>query len=114
MKKNYLNCWGVNASDYDHKLFDAISKLYSDNEFLIHFLFNPDRPILAKSSEDLIYDSGVFSNSEQLLVRIGLDIWNGSGGIHFNELYEDLDSQNFQKVLLVLLLLKHPNNAVLF
>lgn len=111
--KTLLNPWS-HASDYDQILFEAISMLYGHNEKLIHFLFHPDQPRLRLPSDSLKYDSGILSSGEQLLIRIGLDAWDGSGGIHFNELYQTLDEKHFQKMLQALLFLRSPEKAVLF
>ena len=77
-------------------------------------MVNPDTPKLTAPSVVIQRKIKGLSSSEQLLARIGLDVWDGSGGIHFNELYEKLDPMNFQRVLLVLNYLKSPHEAVLF
>ena len=103
-----------NPDESDVTLYKALALLYGHNENLLHFLLNPDHPLLRRSSEILKDDCKLFSSGEELLVRIGLDIWDGSGGIKFNELYQKLDDKNFQKVLCVLLYLRSPNEGVLF
>ncbi len=97
-----------NALESDIVLKEALLMLFGYNKDMLHFLLNPDRPCLASCSEDIKKQSNCFSTGEQLLIRIGLDIWDGSGGIHFNELYQNLDETNFQRILLVLLFLKYP------
>lgn len=100
-----MGTWN-NASDEDKILLNALSILYSRNEKLLHFLLNPDRPRLLHSPEKIKYNSGVLSDGEQILINIGLDIWDGSGGIHFCDLYQSLDVENFQNVLMALLYLR--------
>jgi hypothetical protein len=103
-----------NASDGDKILRRALSLLFHRNDKLLHFMLNPDYPRLMASSDVLKIEAQCFSSSEQLLIRIGLDIWDGSGSIHFNELYENLDHRNFQKMLLILNYLYSPEEAILF
>ena len=102
------------ADNGDQILLRALSLLYHRNDKLLHFMLNPDTPRLATSSDTIKERARSLSSGEQLLVRIGLDAWDGSGGIHFNELYQKLDPIHFQKVLLVLNYLYSPNEAVLF
>jgi hypothetical protein len=103
-----------NADNNDRILKRALSLLFHRNEKLMHLMLNPDTPRLMSTSELIKNHSLGFSSSEQLLVRIALDIWDGSGGIHFNELYENLDQRNFQKMLLVLNYLYSPEELILF
>ncbi|MBF0316483.1 MAG: hypothetical protein HQK52_23910 [Oligoflexia bacterium] len=102
------------ACDSDKISYEALSMLYGQNENLFHFLMNPDNPRLTATSDRIKYNSGVLSSGEQLLIRVGLDIWDGSGGITFNELYQKLDEKNFQKIILVLLFLRAPKKAELY
>lgn len=109
------NCWNPETvADGDRILFEALSLLYGRNEKLLHMLLNPDLPRLIVPSEVIKTGSQSLSSGEQLLIRVGLDIWDGSGGIHFNELYQTLDPYNFQKILLVLNYLYSPEQAELF
>jgi hypothetical protein len=107
-----MNCWS-NASIGDQKLFRILSTLYSGNEKLLFILLNPDHPQLQSSSSHIKKCSYELSSGERLLLRIGLDIWDGSGGIHFNELYETLDSQNFQNVILSLAALRGSSKELI-
>jgi len=43
-----------------------------------------------------------FCTSDELLIRIALDIWCDSGAINFNEIYQKLDEKNFVNVVLTL------------
>lgn len=102
------------AHEGEKVLLRALTLLLSQNENLLHLILNPDQPKLAASPETIKERAQDFSPSERLLVRIALDTWNGSGGLHFNELYEKLDHQNFQKMLLVLNYLYSPKQAIIF
>jgi hypothetical protein len=104
----------MNADDGDKVLFTALSLLYGKNEKLLHLILNPDSPCLISTSESIKKESLALSPEEQLLIRIGLDAWNGSGGLHFNEIYQKLGPLSFQKVLLFLNYLYSPQKAILF
>jgi hypothetical protein len=103
------------TADHGEKILKrALSLLFHRNDNLLHFILNPDYPRLRAPSDVIKEQARSFSSSEQILIQIGLDIWDGSGGIHFNDLYENLDQRNFQKVLLVLNYLYSPEEAILF
>ena len=94
-----------NTCESDFMLYEALSRLYAHHKGLLPFLLNSDGPRLRMPSDILKEHSAVFSSGEQLLVRIGLDIWDGSGGINFNELYQVLDQKNLQTVVSALFFL---------
>lgn len=96
-----------NANESDKILREALSMLYGNDGKIFQLLFDVSEPRLTSPADIIKQEMGVLSMGEQLLVRIGLDIWDGgSGGIYFNELYQKLDDKNFQKMLLVLLFLR--------
>lgn len=99
------------ATDHEIDLFNAISILFWKKEKLIYHMFDLSAPTLASSPDEIKFESGIFSKSEQLLIRIALDIWDGCGGINFNELYQELDDKNFQKILYLLLHLKNKRSG---
>lgn len=108
-----MNNWN-NASDGDKKLLRILSHLYQGNEKLLFLLLRSDSPCLQNSSCEIKKYACELSSGEELLLRIGLDAWNGSGGIHFNELYETLDSKKFKNVILALIALRgSPGEAAL-
>jgi hypothetical protein len=69
-------------------------------------MLDKDSPHLATSPAEIKSYASVLSSGEQLLVHIGLDIWDSCGGIHFDDLYRKLDPINFQQVISVLLFLR--------
>jgi len=95
------------ASEGDIKLLNALTLLYSAKEDLLHRVLNPRHPRLVAPSEKIKYESGVLSTGEQLLINIGLDVWDRSGGINFCDVYQCLDDNNFQNVLRALLYLRN-------
>jgi len=108
-----MNTWHYSVES-DQILYEALSMLYGHNENMLHFLLSSGSPCLRLSADNLKEQSSAFSSGQQLLIRIGLDIWDGSGGVHFNELYQTLDERNFQKMLLAMLFLRSPQKAILF
>ena len=85
-----------NADQGDKILLRALSLLYSRNENFLHMHINPDMPRLITFIDNIKNNSLALSSGEQLLIRIGLDIWDGeAGGINFNELYQKLDLAHF-------------------
>jgi hypothetical protein len=102
------------ASEGDKIIKKALSMLYQNNENLLHTILNPDSPRLRASSKKIKANSAMLSSGEELLIRIGLDAWDGSGGIHFNELYQKLDPMNFQRVIFLLNYLYSPNKKSFF
>jgi hypothetical protein len=94
----------------DQKRLDAISILYRKHPDLLFFLFELGRPRLKLPSECLKEHASVFSSGKELLVRLGLDLWDGSGNALFREIHQTLDSANFQNALNSLIFLrKEPN-----
>lgn len=108
------NFWSDDVSESDKSHFFILSNLYEHHENLLHRLFNPNCPALINPHLSTEQRCHGLSSGEKILLKIGLDIWDGSGGIHFNELYQDLDPMSFQKILLALLYLRSPGYAILF
>lgn len=107
-------CWSEDTSERDKQLFFILSNLYQTHPALLHRLLNPDFPVLINPHLSVEERCFGLSSGEKLLMRVGLDIWNSSGGIHFDELYRTLDPFSFQKMLTALLYLRSPGQAVLF
>ena len=107
-------CWNQDISEGDKQLFFILSNLYERHENLLHRLLNPDYPRLINPQITIEERCYGLSSGEKVLMRIGLDIWDASGGIHFNELYQDLDTFGFQKALMALLYLRSSGQVVLF
>ena len=88
-----------NADQSDLRLLKAISILFDNNFKLLEFFFNSREAKLCFSAHKMREDAQIFSSGEYLLVRIALDIWSGEGSIHFNEIYQTLDSEGISNVL---------------
>ena len=95
--------------DSEQVLLEAMVILYEGNMHIKNFMFNESMTKLNWPSKQLKNELSFLSSGEQVLARIGLDIWDGSGGIFFNELYQELDYRNFEKIINLLIFLRDPN-----
>ena len=98
------------ACSSDQKRLDAIKTLYRKHPDLLFYLFEPSQPRLRLPSEVLKKYAQAFSSGEKLLIRMGLDIWDGSGDALFREIYHVLDPINFKNTLETLGFLKNQSN----
>ena len=96
-----------NACPSDKKTLEILLILFRKHPDLLYFLFVLDRPQLRLPSIVLKENSGVFSSGEELLVRLGLDIWDGSGQVLFKEIYQIPDPGNFNNILETLCYLRN-------
>ena len=95
--------WNFEAYEQDKFLLQVLSILFERNKNLLYLLLDSNAPRLSTSPEIIKEISMSLSSGEDLLIRIGLDIWDGgTGGIHFNELYQKLDGRNFKNILFIL------------
>jgi hypothetical protein len=79
------------ADERSLALLRAISILFGQNQDLISFLFDPEKPRLRKRAGILRDDAWKFSEEDQLVIRVALDLWSGSGHVHLWELIESWD-----------------------
>lgn len=86
------------ATATDRRVLEAILIVLRRYPYLIDFMFDPEEPRLRQRPEDLLEESASFSSGEDLLVRVALDLWSGSGDAHVWELIEFLDDENFSNV----------------
>ena len=66
---------------------------------MLEFLFDPEKPRLRKRAGILKEDAWGFSHGEQLMIRLALEFWSGSGHVFLWELIETLDDKNLERVL---------------
>ena len=78
------------------KLFRVISALVRDNEHLLKFLFDRNQPRLRARAGLLREESWAFPEEDQLLIRVALDIWSGSGHVQLWELAEAWDKEQWE------------------
>ena len=86
------------ASDFEKIQFQAILGFLSHRPQLITFLFSPLHPRLREAPEKIVFNSGDFCSSDQILVRLALNLWCNHGPISVHELF-GLDSEVFANAL---------------
>ncbi len=87
------------ATKSNLRLLKAICIVFRKHPKLLSFLFDPHSPVLRAQPEALMKESRDFSSGEDLLVRVALDMWSGSGEAYVYELIEILDNTNLFNVL---------------
>ncbi len=95
-----------NADESDKFLFSLIAGLLEKHSYLIDLILDKDRPRLKDTSENIKQMAFTLSSGENLLVRLALDIWDGSGGVLWTELCHHLDERNFNLVIQTLIKLR--------
>lgn len=78
---------------------EAISLILLSKEHLEDLFFHPDRVGLRYRRDRLLALSKSYPADEQLLIRVALDVWNGSGEAKISELIRGLDFENMSNVL---------------
>lgn len=91
-----------NASQEDLDLLLEIEVLLSNNIQLLTFIFHSKEPRLRAPATVILFESGVFSSGQQILIQLALDIWDGSGHTQVMDLVHLLDSQNYSRAMKVL------------
>ncbi len=79
------------ATPDERRLLKGISLVLGKHPKLLLFVFDASTPRLRALPEILLEESATFSAIEDLLVRVALDLWSGSGNAHVWELIEYLD-----------------------
>jgi hypothetical protein len=88
------------------RLGDVMELIFHNHPKLLEFLFCLEHAELQDEPEVLLRESGVFSSGEQILVRVGLDLWTGKVEVKLWDIIQRLDQENYQNVLLGLRLLR--------
>lgn len=77
----------------------ALNLIFQNHPELLAILFEKDRARLHKDFLLRLDSVSAFSNGEQILIRVALDLWNGSGNVRMWEILEALGDDNFNGVL---------------
>jgi hypothetical protein len=96
------NCVGR----HERKMMETMNIIFNGHEKLLNFLFEHNRPKLRQEASLLLQAACGFSSGEQLLIRVGIDLWNGEADVKLWELVERLDENNFEQIFKALLYLK--------
>ena len=87
----------------NQKRKEIIFRFLATDPRVVTFLFESPEAIHLRASSRLIIDSLWDLNDEQrLLVRVALDIWDGSGHVSVGEALRLLSNKNFQTLLIAL------------
>jgi hypothetical protein len=95
---------------YEARMEKTLGLIFRNHPNLLEFLFDKERAQLRREPECLLSEAGVFSSGEKILVRVGLDLWNGSGQVSLWDIVERLDVDNYQNVLAGLLNLRRTDD----
>jgi hypothetical protein len=85
---------------HERRMMETLNIIFAGHSKLLEFLFDPESARLRQEPEFLLASAGGFSGGEQILVRIGLDLWNGSGDVKLWHIIESLDDTSYQNVLI--------------
>jgi hypothetical protein len=89
----------VDADESDLARLNCILIVLESFPEILKFMFSREKANLTMSSDEIIKNSKTFSEGEQLLIRVALDFWDGSGNPHYNSLIHNLSDTNFENVI---------------
>ena len=95
---------------YELRMQETLNLIFRNHPGLLAFIFDIERPRLRLEPECLLSEYGVFSSGEKILVRVALDLWNGSGGVSLWDVVERLDVDNYRNVVAGLLILRQSDD----
>ena len=78
---------------------ETLNEVFRYSPGLLAFLFDMERPQLRLDPEWLLIEAANLSGGEVTLIRVGLDLWNGTGRVSLWDIIERLDVYNFQGVV---------------
>lgn len=84
---------------HQQRVQETLNLIFRNHPPLLDFLFEKDRPRLRAEPEYLLDYAREFSHGEQILIRLALDLWNGTGKVRMWEIVESLDDGNYECVL---------------
>ena len=106
-----MKTW-INPSSRELHIFKAIHQVVKKHTKIIDYMFDPKNHRLCADPKDILYEAGILSSSEFLLLQVALDMWSASGNTQIYDLLVNLDEENFINVLNGLLLLRNSNYRV--
>ena len=87
------------AGRHERRMAECLNLIFQNHPQLLDFLFEKGRARLRREPERLLDGAREFSGGEQVLIRVALDLWNGTGKVRMWEILESLDEENYQHVL---------------
>jgi hypothetical protein len=88
-----------NLGRHNQRMMEVLNLVFLNHEKLLQFLFEIERPVLRQEPEALLNSACGFSSGEQVLIRVGLDLWNGTGSVRLWDLIDLLDDETYFNVL---------------
>ena len=80
-------------------IFKAFNILFKNSPYLLEDIFHPYMTKLKADPVFIIQNSKHFDHEIELLTRVVLDLWNGSGNVNLGELLSSLDYDNSLNLL---------------
>jgi len=80
-------------------LIASIHELFSSDERLLEFFFHHKRFDLRLPREELLNEAQALGPGAWILIKVGLDFWDGSGRATVNELLRILDEETLLSVM---------------
>lgn len=105
-----MMCWEV-ANGAERRQFQAISILMRSSPHLLAFLFDPVRPSLSGSPQDILAAARGFCSGDRLLVRLAVEIWCAEGAVNVHEIF-DAEPEVFDSILEALRVLAPQPSAL--
>ena len=99
-----------NTNRYEQRMQEVLNEVYRHSSGFLDNLFDREVPRLRLDAEWLLLEAAKLSNADMMLIRVGLDLWNGTGGVRLWEIIEGLDVYNFQAVVAGLRHLRQNND----
>jgi hypothetical protein len=81
-------------------MMETLNIIFAGHSKLLQFLFYAETARLQQEPEFLLTKVCGFSTGEKILVRIALDLWNGSGDVKLWHIIEKLDECTYENVLI--------------
>lgn len=78
-------------------IFEAIRVLLDGNKKLFDYVFEPGGRRLRDRAGILKEEAWGFEEHEQLLIRVSLDLWSGSGHVQLWELFERWERSDWMR-----------------
>jgi hypothetical protein len=84
---------------HERRMMETLNIIFARHSKLLLFLFDEEKAVLRQESGFLFEAAECYSSGEQILIRIGLDLWNGNGDVRLWHIIEILDDDNYANVL---------------
>jgi hypothetical protein len=87
------------AGRHERRIQEVLNLIFQKHSTFLAFLFDQEEPRLRQEPEWLLAEAEAFSTGEKILIRIALDLWDGSGQVDLWDIVERLDEENYHNVL---------------